>query len=71
MTVEVRAVTHFFYLLDTPDEDILAQLEIAYGKGITNLKTVQCWTAKFRNVKTDLDDEPKPERPRGNENCRQ
>jgi hypothetical protein len=31
MTIEVRAVIHFFYLLDTPDEDILAQLESAYG----------------------------------------
>jgi hypothetical protein len=34
MTIEVRAVIPFFYLLDNPDEDILARLESAYGEGV-------------------------------------
>jgi transposase len=67
MTIEVRAVIHFFYLLNTPDEDILAQLETAYGEGIVNLKTVQRWTSKFRDKKTDLDDQPRSGRPRRDE----
>jgi hypothetical protein len=63
MTVQVKVVIHFFYLLNAPDEDILTQLENAYGEGIINPKTVQRWTAKFRNGKTDLHDEPRPGRP--------
>jgi hypothetical protein len=67
MAIEVRAGIHFFYLVETPDEDILARFESAYGEGIVNLKTVQRWTSKFCNGKTDLDDEPWPGRPRRNE----
>jgi hypothetical protein len=40
MTIEVRAVIHFFYLLDTRDEDILGRLQSASGDRIVNLK--QC-----------------------------
>jgi hypothetical protein len=43
----MRAVIHFFYLLDTPDEDILARLETAYGQDIVNSKTVRRWISKF------------------------
>jgi hypothetical protein len=32
MTIEVRVVIHLFYHLDTPDEDILARPETAYGR---------------------------------------
>jgi hypothetical protein len=71
MTIKVRAVIHFFHRLDMPDEDILARLENAYGEGIANLKTVQHWTLKFRNGKTDIGDEPRPWRLRWNENCRE
>jgi hypothetical protein len=53
-------VMHFFYLLDTPDEDILAQLEGAGDEGMVHLKPVPCWTSKFRTGKTNLDDEPRP-----------
>jgi hypothetical protein len=67
MAIEVRMVIHFFYLLDTPDEDILARLDSAYGEGIVNLKTVQSWTPKFRNAKKDLDEDPSPGQPRRNE----
>jgi hypothetical protein len=60
MIIEVRAGIHFVYLLDTPDEDVLARLGSPYGEGIVNPKIVQCWTSKFRNRKTDLDDELRP-----------
>jgi hypothetical protein len=56
----VRAVIHFFDLLDTPDEDFLARIEDTYGEGIVNLETVQRWTSKFRNGKTNLDNEQRP-----------
>jgi hypothetical protein len=32
MTIEVRAVIHFFYFLDAPYEDILARLDSVYGE---------------------------------------
>jgi hypothetical protein len=70
MTIEVTAAIHFFDLLDTPDEDILARLKKAYGEGIVNLKTVRRWTSKFWNGKTHLDDEPRPSGPDGTKNCR-
>jgi hypothetical protein len=41
MTILVTAMIHFFYLWDTPDEDILARLESASAEGIVNLETVQ------------------------------
>jgi transposase len=66
MTKEVRAVTQFFDLLDAPDEDGLARLERAHEKGIVTFKTVLRWTSRFRNGKTDLDDERRPGRPRRN-----
>jgi hypothetical protein len=70
MIIEVRTVIHFFDPLGTPDENILAQLDSAHREGIVNLKPVQRWTSKFRNGKTNLDDELKPSQPRRNENCR-
>jgi hypothetical protein len=59
MTIEGRAVIYFFYLLNMPDEDILARLECACGEGIVNLKTVRRWTSEFCNGKTNLDNESK------------
>jgi hypothetical protein len=41
MTIEVTAVIDFFYLLDTPYEDIVVRLENADEEGIVNLKTMQ------------------------------
>jgi hypothetical protein len=70
MITEVRAVIYFFYLLDRPGEGILARPERAYGEGIVNLRIMWRWISKFRNGKADLDDEPKPERPRRNKKCR-
>jgi hypothetical protein len=45
MTIDVRALTHFFYLLDMSDEAIVARLENVSGDGIVNLKAVQGWTS--------------------------
>jgi hypothetical protein len=66
MTIEVRAVIHFLYFLNLPDEDILAKLDSAYGESIVDLKTVRLWTSTVRTRKTNLDDEPWPGRPRQN-----
>jgi hypothetical protein len=66
VTIKVRAAIHLFDFLDTRDEDILARLESACSEGIVNLQTVQLWTAKFRNGRTEHDDEPRPERLRQN-----
>jgi hypothetical protein len=60
MIIEVRAMVHFFYLLDMPDEYVLVWLGRACAEGIVNLQTVQLWTSKFRNGETDLDDELRP-----------
>jgi hypothetical protein len=49
MTIEERGVIYFFYLRDTPNEDILARLERRYGEDIDNLK--QC-TIGPRNIAT-------------------
>jgi hypothetical protein len=57
MTIEM---IHVGYLLDTPDEDILARVENVHRNGIVNLKTVRRWTSKFRSGETDLVDELKP-----------
>jgi hypothetical protein len=67
MTIDVRSVIQFFYLLDTPDADILALGETAHGEGTVNLQSVQRQASKFRNGTTDLDDEPKPGRPQRSE----
>jgi hypothetical protein len=64
MAIEMRAVVHFFYLLDTPDDNIPALPQTASGEGIVNLQAVQRWISKFRNGKTDLDDRPRRGRPR-------
>jgi hypothetical protein len=45
----VRSVIHVFYLLDAPDENILAQRDSVYGEGIVNPKTVQLWSSKCLN----------------------
>jgi hypothetical protein len=66
MTIEMRAVIHFFYLLDAPDENVLARLGTVYGR-IVNLKTMPRWSSKFRNGTTDPDDEPRPGITRRNE----
>jgi hypothetical protein len=63
MTIEVRAVIHFFYLLDTPGEDILARLDSAYGEGVVKVKRLRHWTSKFCNGEKDLDDEARPPTP--------
>jgi hypothetical protein len=61
---------HFFYRLDTPDKDILAQLEKDYEEDIVNVKMARCWASKFCSGRTDFDNEPKPGRPRHKENCK-
>jgi hypothetical protein len=60
MAIDVRAVIHFLYLLDKPDEEVLGRFENAYGEGIVNLKTAQRWTSQFRNGETKRDDKPRP-----------
>jgi hypothetical protein len=70
-TIEMTVVIHFFDLLYTPDEDILARLDSIYGASLLYLKTVQRWTTKLRNRKTDLDNAPRPGRRRQNKNCRE
>jgi hypothetical protein len=59
----MKTVIHFFYLLDTPYEVVMARLQSAYGEGIVNSETVQRWTSKFRNRKIDPDDEWRRGRP--------
>jgi hypothetical protein len=36
-----ESAVHFFDLLGTPDQYVLAQLDSAYGEGIVNRETVQ------------------------------
>jgi hypothetical protein len=74
LTIEVRAVIHFFDLLDMPDDDILALIKRRYGDGIVNLKTVQRWALKFCNGKQTLTmhpDEGHPDKAKitGSKNC--
>jgi hypothetical protein len=38
MTIDVRAVICFFYLLDMPDEDIPARLKNSYKERVINQK---------------------------------
>jgi transposase len=48
----------------TSNEQIVAELEEVYGKGVVHIRTVQRWTDKFANRQEDFNDVPKPGRPR-------
>jgi hypothetical protein len=54
MTIEGRAVIHFFYLRDKPDENTLARLENAYGEGTVNLEECGVGPRNFATGKQTL-----------------
>jgi hypothetical protein len=54
MTIEVRAVIHFFYLLDMPGENVLARPESIYGEEIVNLKRYSVGPRNFATGKQIL-----------------
>jgi hypothetical protein len=70
MTIEGRAVIHFFYLLDMPDKDVLTRLDSACSEGIINQNSAE-WDLEISQREADLVDEPGPGRPDETKNCRQ
>jgi len=64
MQVELRSVIHFLYLKDFKTTDILLELEHVYGEASVTLRAVQQWVKAFQEGRTELNDLPRPGRPR-------
>jgi hypothetical protein len=64
MSLELRAVTHFFWLKHTPKQAILFELEEVCGNDVITLRAAEKWTAAFDGGLTAPPDLPRFGRPR-------
>jgi histone-lysine N-methyltransferase SETMAR len=64
MSLEIRAVIHFLWLKNAPNQAILSELEHVYGTGVITLRAIEKWTAAFEGGRTELADLPRSGRPR-------
>jgi histone-lysine N-methyltransferase SETMAR len=64
MSLEIRAVIHFLWLKELPNQAILAEMHDTYGPEAVTLRTIERWTADFIAGRTELADLPRSGRPR-------
>jgi histone-lysine N-methyltransferase SETMAR len=64
MSLETRAVIHFFWCKGTSNQAIFSKLQRVYGTNAPTLRAIQKWTANFANGRSELADLPRPGRPR-------
>ena len=68
MNVELRYVIHYCFLRKMKGDEILIEMQMAYGRNAPSRSSIFLWLSKFKNGKTDVDDEPRDGRPKFQEN---
>ena len=60
---EIRAVIRFFTLKGLKSKAILAELEEVYGDSVCSITMVKKWRKRFKEGRSDIDDDSRSGRP--------
>jgi hypothetical protein len=64
MSLEIRVVIHFLWLQKLPNVAISRNIDVIYGEGFIEIRTIRKLTHHFEEGDDSLEDELRPDRPR-------